>query len=151
MSTPLLGWCQRMLMKEQGLSPTLVQDPFLTVSVMASGGPGPLPSPIGKRIFTGEAGLSSMFSSSRATPFPVVLVEATWGVDLKQSNPASQGSVRGGCVGTWISWLWPAVMKRLLTFNVDQVGNLNLFPHLEVVPTFLCWNGVNESQLKQKA
>lgn len=92
-----------------------------------------------------------MSSSGRATSFPVVLVEATRGAESKQSNPASQGSIPGDWVGTWISWLWPAVMKRLLTFNADQVGNLNLFPHLEVVPTFLCWNGVNESQLKQKA
>lgn len=111
-----------------------VQDPFFMVSVMASGGPGLLPSPIAKRMFTGEAGLSSVPGSNKVTPFPVVLVEATWGTESKQSNPDSQGSIQGGCVGTWISWLWPVVMKRLLTFNGDQVGNLNFFPHLEVVP-----------------
>ena len=133
-SIPLLGWCQRMLMKERELSSPLVQDHLFTVSVMASGGSGLLPSPTVKRMFAGEAGLSSVPGSSKVTPFPVVLVEATWGVESKQSNPAGQGSIHGGWVGTRVSWLWPVVMKRLLTFNGDQVGTLNFFPHLEEVP-----------------
>ena len=106
------------------------------VSLMASREPGLPPSPTVKRKFIGEAGLSSLPSSNKATPFPVGSVEATWGVEAKQSNPASQASIRGGWWGAGSPGCGQ-VMKRLLTFNGGQMGNSDFFPHLEAVPPLL--------------